>query len=528
MTFIFEALRDKPLAIYPLDDTSPFIDYSGYNQVSSFTGTTPATHLSLFKGVSNSKIFKSGSIGVFPSSVFKKGYEQESFSLEVWVRQVFPGTEEQQIIGNQNQMDGLVIEGTVVSFVTKYTTAPEARISYDLQMHSGFMASVVHTQDKNSLFINGLLVGEVSLTEEQQADEYASTNANLYVGATTGSQSIAVGGITIYGKTLTQEQISRHYQAGINVPVGEQVANSHGGKIIPVSLQNTDIFIDQWWSTAEQWNLGQRFNVVIVDDHLEPQIESDISIPGTWLDSFILSTSNVSSIYGVVVNWNGEGAVVEASLDGTTWEEAVRGTKLNLINDGFNPVDKELQIRVSFPGGIENDESYLDNLNIVGITTDASSPERDYEPIKLHDNWGTEIGATGSLTISAPSVAETVKTVELWIKRTTGTNPTINVSGTFYQDGASATTTLPQGQWRLVHITSSTNIDGAITITGAAQIGMVGLYTDQLNSSQVASIKANYFGYDPLITEEDSVIEITESSEEIDIYAHDWSIQTSG
>lgn len=545
MSFMREIVRDKPKAAYAMDDTSPFQDYSGYNRSGTATGGTPPTHASLIAGTTFSQVFSSSITATLAAPVFYQGIETAPFSLEGWFRVVTSDTPEQQLLGNSGQMDGLTILGNKVNFVIKFTSAPEARISYDIQQGRRIHAVGVKTETKIALFVNGVLVQELSLTEAQQASTYVTSNGNLYCGATSGTQKIAVAGLAAYASALDQTAIARHYAMGTKVPDGEDVASSFKGDRIPLSVSNSNLFLDQWWTTDSDWKAAQLFNVAVIDGQLRPQFDqSNVSVAGKWYDSFSLDIANTTSIHGVVFDWDGQGMTVEASLDSTTWVAITRGVNVSLITPGFNPTGKELQLRVTFAGGIQDDDAFLDNLNAVGIKTAASNvidgrtitfnsayPQREYTPLEFHDNWGAEIASGGSLVISADTTDAAVgnRVIELWIKRTSsGTNPTISDTGTYYQNGVAATATLVTGQWTLLHIVKASTTNNAITINGPAQVGQVVLYENTMTAAQIAENYAQYTLSSPIVADDTSVITVAESDIPVSIYAYDWSIQGAG
>ena len=540
MTFVLNSLRDHPVAMFQMDDTTPLQDYSGYSRNATVSGGTPAQHIALVKGAAYSTVLNTTITASFDSVVFKKGFESQAFTLAAWVRA--NGTpSEQQVLGNPGQMDGLVINGTTVSFVTKYVSAPEARASFDLQQPHSVAIWGVHTQNKNSLYVDGELVAEIAITEEQQADQYASTAGSLMSGTTSGTQEIGVNCVAMYSYALDQDAIMRQYLEGIDLPDASEVLGTFAGDRIPVSVEVADVFLSQNWETKEHWESGQINNVALSESTLVPQFDGDTSVEGNWLDSFVLSSANSTSIYGVSLNWDGEGAIVEVSLDGTAWEAVSRGVNVSTIAPGFDPTDEVLQVRVNFPGGIVNDESYLDSLNVVGylspvsnvvagrtITYSSATPENEYRPIKLHDNWGAEVAASGSLVISSDSLESLpARTIEVWVKRT-GANPTFSATGAYYQDGAVATSTLPLNRWTLFHIVAGADISGSITISGPAQVGVVGIYSTALTATDISNVYKAYTGTDSYKVGDNSVIGISEQPDSATIYAYDWTIQGAG
>lgn len=445
---------------------------------------------------------------------------------------------EQQALSHSGIYDGLSVNGTKVSFTTKYADTTEARATHDLQQIKRVHLVGVHTADKNSLYVDGELVDEVDITETQQLSTYVATSPDLYSGTSLSSQAVALNGVTVYDYALPPESIATNYEAGR----GEtDIAERTDGEPLYANVDNSNVFLDQTWATTEDWQGGVFFNTAVVDEKLVPLFTDDVSIAGQWYTSFDLEASNATSIYGVNFNWDGAGAVIAASLDGTTWETVQRGINLNIIPSGFNPTDKVLQIRVTFAGGITDDPSYLDSFNVVGFSTNTSieqagrtltyasvHPEREFDPMELHDDWGAFVAMNGSLTISADAVEGTVaRTVELWIKRTAD-NPTISATGTFYQNGAVSTSTLVAGQWTLMHIVAPADITGSITITGPVQIGHVAIYETALTATEVANVYAAYTGTNQVKTIDSSTVSLTEPAASAQIYAHDWSIAGAG
>lgn len=545
MTFVLQAVRDRPVFLFAMDDTSPFQDYSGYNQTGVAVGGTPTPHISLAAGVTSAKVLTSAITAAYISPVFKQGRENAPFSLEAWFRVIPSDTPtEQQVLGHLNEMDGLTVNGNKVSFRVKFLTAPAAVITYDVQQGQTIHAVAVKTTSKMSLYVQGALVKELTLTEAQQADDYVASDGNLYSGATTGSQKIAIGPIAGYATTLDKDAVNRHWNSGTATPSTDDVIGGFAGEHIPVSLSNANLFLDQWWTTEEQWKAAELSNVTIVDGQLQPLFDGDTSVPGQWLDSFTLGTVDEgTTIHGVSMNWDGTGMTVEASLDGTSWELVKRGINLSIIPPGFDPNQKELQLRVKFPGGIVDDESFLDNLNVIGIKNNVAPKvagrtitftnayqERDYPPLRLHDNWGAEVGTGGSIVIGADADESVpARTVEVWLRRASSTPITFSFStSNLYYDGVAGSGNTPIGQWVLVHAVATANITGPITIGGASQIGAVGIYDTVLSATDVAKIYAQYTRTEPLKVDDSDTIMVSESAIPVKIYAHDWTIDAAG
>jgi hypothetical protein len=544
MTFILDAQQDKPQGLFNMDDTTPLQDYSAYNRTATIAGGTPTQAAGLVKGAAWAPIFTSTITAAFDSGgIFSRNAENLSFTLAGWFRAVASDSNEQQLLGNSGQMDGLTIKGTVVSFVTKFASTGEARASFDLQIPQAFSAYGVHTDTKNILYINGVVVAETVITDVQQADTYVTTSSNFICGTTSGSAKVAVNAVAYYPYALSPEAISRQHATGRRTPEPQDIVLMNFGDYIPLDLSNSDLFLDQLIDTDDEWRHGLFDNTDVVDNVLVPtQDASGTSVSSRWYYSVDLATTaNSATVYGVQLDWDGIGATVSVSLDGTTWENVSRGVNCTTVPAGTTTSGKVLQIRVAFAGGTLNDTSSVKSLNIIGIrqavskvtsgrtvTPTGSWPERDHNFLEYHENDGIMIPSSATVVVSADTVGASVtRSIELLIKRN-GTNPTVSLTGTNYINGAAGSATLLDGVWLLWHIVLAADSSSNITITGPAQVAYVGVYDYALSAGQVAAIYADYVGTDAPRFSDASVVSLSESAAAAQIAAHDWSITASG
>lgn len=526
-----------------LDEASPFSDYSGYGRSGTATGTV-TTSVPLAAGAVYSTVFGNNALGKFASPVFQQGLEDRAFSLESWIRPIVTDTTEAnsdlQVLGNSGEYDGLVWNGTTISFSTKYLTTGECRAEYDLQVSRAIQAVGVHTSEKNMLFVEGELVAETDITDAQKADQYVATDGFLYSGSTAGTMQLAAGAVGIYNYALSPQTVKNHFESGRHV-VGRSVTNGHPTTVIDFSTDMSNLLRRRVFDTDADWNSGFFSGLVIDNNMLVPQVINDTSVTGTWFtvcDLYDGGTPNPLS--AVNMEWDGEGVTVEASVDGDTWETAVRGENLEIIPSGFDPANKELHLRVSFPGGIVEDDSYIDSLtvnlfksNIVTVgsrtltLTQPADIRTDREPVQLADDWGLTLRG-GTISISS---AASPKTIEVWAKRNSadavawGTN--LDQAEIFYSNGAVGTE-YPVGEWVVRHFVSSTPLNGVTAISGNVSIGRVVFYDDALTATQISNIVASYFGVPVTRVGDNSVIAIAEPPVAAEIYAHDWSIEASG
>lgn len=536
--------EDSPRVFLPLDDTSPYADYSGYERIATCASTNYGT--SLAKGCSRSLIVNNTNKLTVAAPVFKQNKEYMPWSVGVFIRPVVSGPEvEQQIFGNDGAMDGLVIEGTVVSFVTKYTNTGEARASFDLIDLQKAAAYGVHTLHKNSLYINGELVDEVETTPAQRLDTYVASGNTLTSGASAGSNSLMLNALNIYDFELDDEDIIKHYAHSEDTLGAEDVAIDYRGALLEFAPDGQLIpFYTVEYSSDEEWGLGRRENMVLNDGTLYPSVSQGISQPGTWTTVLPLGISP-TSIYAANLLWEGTGATVNTSRDGLIWEPAVKGRALITVPRGTAGGGQFLFIRVSFPGGVAGDLSSFDNMVFSLYNTgtipsfsgrevilDKVSPEGDYDVIDFHENWGAELEA-GTITIKAAvgDTGVTARTVEVWANKGIGTTFTDNL-----EDGASLVAKYSNGgtfkayavgEWQLRHYVLDSPA-GDIVFSGTGQIGHVVLYPSVLTPAVIKEIYDSYTGKPKIYLDLDETFDIHEFAGMVDIYQYDWSIESAG
>ncbi len=544
--YIGYAVNDKPDGLWALDNANGFFDFSGYGRNGSMLSGTPGTSVAVASGFANSAVYQNTGIARFPTQAFKQGNEAFSFTLEGWVLPIVgTTTAPQAILSHTGQYDGLTINGTVVSFTTKYLTAAAAVLTYDLQSLRAAYVVGMHTNDKNMLYVNGEMVAEIQLTDAQRTDRYIATDGYLYCGQSTSDRKLAVNALAVYNYAVEGERISVHYVQGRKTVTEIAVPPIFGGTLVTTHAGDGTNVYTYTYSKRADWKRGYTTDTAFHGNDLIPMNDTtDTSLPGTWVNVYELDSVPEAQLNGVSLIWDGIGATISASLDGATWETAVNGKNLALVTPGFNPADRVLHIRVTFAGGVVDDPAYLDSLTVVvqasaaqnntgnrTITVGQPAYRRiDAEPLEYRTDWGLELGTGGTLTIG-PDTSSTPmnpRTIEMWVYRNTATNPTINQTGTVYRQGASGNLTFTQGEWTLVHIVTASAVTGNIVITGPAIIGHVALYGTALSQSQSLEIYQSYTGIPRTVSADTSVINVSEPSDAAKIYTFDWSIQSAG
>lgn len=541
----YYAQKRSPYSAFVLDSAVPYADYTGLGHTGNIdTGsTTPAKSASLVSGAAYSSVYKAGCIGKFQCPLFTQGNETRQFALEAWAYPIFVGgtpTGAQSILSHKNTLDGLTINGTVLSFTTAYLTAASATCSYDLLFARAVYAVGVHTVDQNQLWVNGVQVASVDLTDAQKADSYVATDGFLYSGYTTSTQCVAMNGVAFY-PNFTGDMAMQNYAAGIDVLGQDATAKQFDGITLNLRAEQGNDFIERTWATFDDFQMGYKNNVEYGPEAIVPRYMSGLSVAGTWTVGMPLDAMGDTSIYGVMLEWSGVAVTVAWSLNGTVWNTATNGALISGITSGYNPTAKDLQVRVSMGTGVATDPAFFESLHVIGFRDNTFDNQTgravtvaypavirgDFEPIMYREDNGVNLHSTaltiGTDTTSDPHVA---RSVEIWIKPISGT-PTFSFSGTQYRNGA-VDSTLPIGQWSLVHVVAAANITTTMTITGDCIVGQVSYYPTALSAGTVLAIYQSYTGTPRFRISDTNVIGVTESAPPTQIYAHDWSIDAAG
>lgn len=534
---------DRPSGFWFLDDVSPHKDFSGYANTATSTSTN--THSALVNDALYARVISNDEKISYVSSVYNKLNEDASFTLEAWARSIKvdpTSVATQQIVGNNGANDGLVIAGTVVSLVTKYTNTGEARCSFDLQENYAFHCVGVCTPSKNSLYINGELVAEVDITPEQRADTFLNNGTTLSSGASSGPNKLAINAVGFYRFALEPAAIEEHYDFGTDNLSDLNAVNAFKGSHGSLEPAFSVPYYTVSWNTESEWRRGRFTNTAVEFEQLIPQQRDGVSVAGSW-DSLIPLPENAGTLYAINLNWDGEGSVVEVSLDGTNWTPAARGVNLPNIPQGFNPVGQILQVRVSFPGGITDDPSYIDGLTAAiynsanllpidgrAVTLDKGSIELDSDVMEYQENWGTEI-INGSITVAARSTNSMLpKTIQVWAKKKSSAAFSDNMNGvaTTYYSNHGPQRPYQIDEWQLRTYTFTAGFDSAISITGTGQVAMIALYPYVMTAEQVEDSYRSFLGKPVLKTIADDTINIVDLPELVDISEYDWAIETAG
>lgn len=557
MSSTLRAVQYKPATYLPMGTS--ILDYSGYGHDATSTGT-PHLGVSLANGVQYSTIVDDNNPITFDTNVFYQGTEKQPFTLTAIFKTVKTDQdnpyETQQVIGNGNTVvNGIIVQGTLISFGIEYADDSFLSISHDIQIPRRVHAMGVYTGEKLILYIDGELVNQVAVTEDFKNLEFKSTDQHLYSGASSGADSLSINGLGVYPRALGLEEIVRLYESAYS-PADSDAWRAFGGKEYEVSQRPLSIFYQHVVNTSLDWLSGNIDNVVVSGDVIIPTVEVDTSLPGSWTGVFPLVMME-DNIYGININWDGLGAEVQVSLDTVTWETVYKGKNVESIPPDTDPTTiPALYVRVYFEGDIVNDLSYVSSIILTGFkssdTADSTSSKhtndrevrftgapldiREEHPTQLlHDNWGTKSFASGG-TIKVVDNAEsddppfTPKTIEVWMKvdSLTGVSSSSNLStATSLYNLGETFVGFNIDEWAVIYYVNASGFSGDVYFSGPIQIGRIVYYPIAMTQNQTKQVLNAYFGTDFLTFEVTSDMNISQSADSADLTSHDWTMFTT-
>lgn len=526
--------KGKPLTYF--SGSTPGAWWSGTpNASQSLRYAALQNHAALTKGANSAIIVGNANRLSVDAPIMKRDLEHQPFTIEATFRRIEKedSAAQQQILGTSSAMDGLVIAGTMLSFTTKYANTGEARCEYDLQTNRAVTVMAVHTNEKNSLYVNGERVAEVNITPEQQADTYLSAGTSLTSGTSTSTNLLALNGLAIFQHPLEESDALAHFNEASDTMDEYAVAAAFGGTAIAVNAATAHPIVEYTYDSDFDWQLGGANGVIIDSGSLTPQVTPGEFVPGTWEAPIALPPN--STLSSVVIDWRGIGAKVETSTDGNSWYEERRNSKITPINDGFSTEGRVLFVRVTLP----NADAYLSDMvvSVYGTTATPTlegrpvelvnaSIESDYDVTEYHEDWGVQL-ENGSYTIPTPEGNNTVpRTIQAWVK-SRGLADSMSSADTVYTNGGPSQP-YKTDEWQLRTYVFVSGFNSAISFTGTGQVGPVIIYSYAMTPEQVAASYTAFTGTQKMTVPSHGAVVVYDVQDTVEIYEYDWAIESAG
>lgn len=578
MSYQLQVLAANPFSYWKLDESGPaFPDSAGSLRTADLVGTI-IRHPALVTGSGSALLLSNTNHLDMDDPVFNKGYEQRQFALEAWVKPVNV-TGEVAIMSHDDTYDGLVISATHIYFRTIYQTAGTCEVSYEYETGKSFHVLGVHTNAKNSLYVDGQLVAETGLSDEQQEDAYGFVTTDLIAGQSATGSTVAVDAPAIYAFSVTSDIASKHYSFGIAADTSESIAGFNDATLWRFSDEYRNLASFNEWSTEAQWKTGVLTDVAVADDTIVPSytqtetedvvdglivpVYENTSLPGVWQTSVGLGDSD-TALSDMKITWLGEGDfTVEYSIDGATWKNPDLGPTESLDSTDI------VEIRITFDGSIVDDPSFVSLLKLTVYTDKNFRATREdrfasmtgnglcsnqyYEPIEYADFNGIKL-LSGAIAITDDDSYEgeeeagdlDINGFDMWAKPVAGnilsaTGVSVSRSGnTIVYSGLSSLvvngTSVSSGA-TVFNSDSWYHIAGVFTTPDnyAFTVGVTNMLISQMSSingdvdtAGLQQIYESYLGLPGLVVDDSSSISIAEESPATNLYAHVWGITPAG
>lgn len=570
MTYNQRVINDRPAYFYPLNEGSlAFSDYMG--ATSTVVIGSPVPSPPLVVGGGNAYVFNGNDNFRFASRLFGPDSVQVPFSLEAWFKPVRVDGGYKGIIGHMGTNDGLGFDGEQIYFITDHGAAGTAVASFFPSSTTGtFHVVGVHTGSKNELYVNGVRVAAVDLTDAQRVTPYAnSVDGVLYVGHYPGS--IIVDSVAVYAEALTGRTVAKHFFWGRDTSDFKSVVTTRGGTYWSFTDDTVRIALDFKFDTDEEWFSGQTTSISRENNRLLPAFdENGLTREGNWQAGIILSAV-ADVLDGSKIEWDSDGAVrVQTSLNGgVSWSDAVNGREVPGIGQNYSTANQSLEVRVIFPAGETVDtitnmrslsiklyESRRAPSNVSGREATFSGnfalANQEHQPIEHEDRTGVNL-----YSASASVKSDSARTVEMWVHldetagvdesildARPGSNAYLKYSGAqwstssetvLYVNGeqkAGAAINIFPGRWtHLVFILPTATVEPIVLGDRnlAMRVGMYANYNYTMTEQEVKSLYNAYLGIASVSVGENSGLRIADlGGDEVKIYAYAWTLQASG
>lgn len=577
---VFDAiLRDRPSGAYKLTFNQTSIsDLGGSGSTLTAAANLIKTNPLAAGSAGAAKLSNTDTFYVTPK-VFVAGTESVSFSLEAWVK-FNSFNANVAILSHNGVYDGLSFTGDAILFTIDFATAPSAVVSWPVpDAVEAYHVVGVYTKTTIQLYVNGEMVEELELTDEQVADSFAATaNSRLYAGQSPGgTETITVDAPAYYRHSLSATSVAQHFSAGRDVIPYIDNANRYKSTVWGLHDGEREIAISDQFTAFDDWMRGVYSQVEFADGSLSPaEDDTQTSQPGEWLYSLPLSSIDDTSLSGIKVDWDADGLFsVESSINGGTFTILTNGYTIP-GSVGLDATTADVEVKVVFTGGLVDDPANIRRLGItiysssndisasssrvLTVMGNAATAADDNEPIEQNDFSGLRLGTDGYGVVQYTSGDDDdTSSIEMWVRHSSvagtqyyfdnrpqgGTeyaysNSSITVSSglTLYVNGvlkATGAFTPVAGVWyHLVFVFSSPQARGFTLSSSTAaqafigQVGMLATYANVLSQSDVTNLYNGYFGLPLAAVSDSSVIVVAENSPSVKIYSNDWSISSAG
>lgn len=330
------------------------------------------------------------------------------------------------------------------------------------------------------------------------------------------------------------------------------IAISNGGEAFKFDYAHADV-ADTFVLQSGNWGQYNKLGAE-VGSAITPGVDSDgTSVPSGA--TFSIPLFHLPTYSSAHIRWDGTGATLSYTLDGTTWITLSEASAVAL-NPATNP---DLDIRVSFAGGVQDDPAVINSITVYVMRTDTLVPMRGNRVATFTADALTDDGikmTDGGLVVSADisPAPTTFQSVEFWTRFDASSADNLSVfdssvsnawlgfvgnvleAGTavsVFVDGAALSATASKyldGNFHhiIVSLAAPTNTQFGVahSFTTSLPVPMtvkeLASYPQLLTLADAQRIYTSGVGPEPIRIDDPGTITVTEPDASVRIYAYPW------
>lgn len=504
MTYLYRALEDAPVGIWPFD--TGLSDESGFDKdavvtVGALTPNRPIVSM----GIQSYQWSGTDKLTMPIDNIMKDG---KPFSLEVWYKpDVISGTA--TIFARNNS--GIFASGSELRFTMDFPTPVTAKFD---KVEAGNIYHIVAVYDGNDayMYVNHSNVVTVPVV---QGSVFNDTATVLRIEAA-GGAAFTIDTPAVYNYALSERTVRAHYLRGIYWTGVSDISARNGGNVYRIWDGTTNLKHKVVIDSDEGWRSGGfTGSATSINDTLTQQYNTTEAtyVAGEWLYSYLFPDEALT-VAGARISWdsNVTNLDVDVSIDGgvnyypvTNGGEAFGSQSLA---DEF-----EVIVRITLPEGATQTNVYsltlavyktkdITGTNVVlpAVVSDApnvSVAEFDYEPASFNNNAGVRLKSTNSrLSIVADAEFGAYRAVEMVVYM-----DTLPTSGTILAAGSATITANGSGQWVASGMTSlfingvAANLASPISMNAISPYHIIAVFPSHAGTLYIGNNAAGTAGY---------------------------------
>lgn len=334
MSYQLRVIKDNPVGLWPLDESSGSVAYdiSGCSNNGTYTGSISLSPLPLVPGGEHGTYITNAKSIEFPivndyygstssGSIADKNSIDNDFSLEIWFYPEMQTSALTPIFADSINSIGLFYENADVVFKLgnksiRYTLPYTSKSHYIVATYTGETINLYH---------DGSYVSSLNIA--QSAVSFTHTGLTLKCGPTTStSDKIVVDTPAVYRYALNSQQILSHFIDSKSIqPI--QVAYPEEGILFPFNDKTLKSQYTYSYPFSKDWSNFATEDTIY--DSKEQSLSLIYNSAGgsktvTFTDYIVIPTQ--IGLTSSKIEWSGtNGITVETSLDGVTYTTCTNG-----------------------------------------------------------------------------------------------------------------------------------------------------------------------------------------------------------